>query len=101
VQKQVGANKLTVALIDVDPEYYEGRTDYLPKAKQIMDRLKLDWPNALAQNGFNDVKRAFNASGYGNIVVDAKGIVRGINVHDTELERLVETMLTEKKEDKP
>lgn len=87
---------MTVALIDVDPEYYESKKDYLPKAKSILERLKLEWPNALAENGFNDVKHAFNASGYGNIVVDAKGVVRGINVHGTELERLVADMMSEK-----
>ena len=66
---------------------------HLPQAKKIMDRLKLDWPNAIAPNGFNDTVRAFNLSGYGNVVVDGKGIVRGVNAHGKELERLVEEIM--------
>jgi hypothetical protein len=86
-----------VALIDVDPEYFENQQQYLTQAKRILDKHKLDWPNVLAPNGFNDVVRTFNVSGYGNIVVDASGIVRGINVHGNELERLVEAILGGKK----
>jgi hypothetical protein len=57
----------------------------------------LNWPNALAPNGFTDVVRAFNLSGYGNLVVDAKGIVRAVNCHGKELETLVEEIVEGKK----
>jgi hypothetical protein len=40
-------------------------------------------------------------SGYGNILVDAKGIVRGVNLHGKELERLVKEIVEGKKPDKP
>jgi hypothetical protein len=86
-----------VALIDVDPEYFESQQRYLAQAKKILDKHKLDWPNALAANGFNDMVRTFNISGYGNIVVDAKGIVRGVNLHGEDLERLLEEIVEVKK----
>ena len=87
-----------MALIDVDPEYFESQQRYLAQAKKILDKHKLDWPNALAAHAFNDMVRTFNISGYGNVVVDANGIVRGINVHGNELERLVEAILGGKKQ---
>jgi hypothetical protein len=101
VQQRFGTDKLAVALIDVDTGYFEKPERYLPQAKKILERLKLDWPNAIAPNGFNDTARAFNLSGYGNVVVDAKGIVRGVNVHGKELERVTEAMVEGKKTDRP
>jgi hypothetical protein len=96
VQKRYGADKLAVALLDVDPEYFDKPDQYLPQAKKILEKHRLSWPNALAGNGFNDMVRTFNLSGYGNIVVDRKGIVRGVNVHGAELERLVQRIMKEK-----
>ena len=92
MQQRVGADKLAVVLIDVDPEYFPNPDDYLPQAKKIFEKHKLSWPNALAAKGFNDTMRAFNVSGYGNIVVDAEGMVRGVNVHGEALEELVMEM---------
>jgi hypothetical protein len=97
----VGAEKLAVALLDVDSEYCAKPEDFLPQAKKILKRHKLEWPNAIAPRGFNDTARIFNLSGYGNIVVDGKGIVRGVNVHGKWLEQLVEEMIEGKKPDKP
>ena len=101
MQQRFGADKLPVVLIDVDPEYFKKPEEYLPKAGKILERHKLDWPNAIASNGFNDTVRLFNLSGYGNVVVDAKGIVRGVNIHGKELERLIEATVKGKKADKP
>jgi hypothetical protein len=92
---------LAVVLIDVDPGYGGKPEEYLPQAKKILEKRKLDWPNAIAPNGFNDTVRFFNVSGYGNIVVDAKGIVRGVNLHGEALERMVETIIDGKKAEKP
>ena len=101
MQQRFGADKLSVVLIDVDPGIFEEQQKYLPRAKKIMDGLKLDWPNTMAPRGFHDVVHAFNLSGYENILVDVKGIVRGVNVHGEELERLVEEIMGAKKADKP
>jgi len=100
VQQRHGADKLAVALIDIDAEYFEKPEQYLPQAKSILGKQKLDWPNALAVNGFSETVRTFNLSGYGNIVVDNKGIVRGVNMHGEILERLVERIVTGKNPDK-
>ena len=96
MQQRVGADKLAVVLIDVDPGYFKTPEEYLPKAQKVLERHKLDWPNAIAPKGFGDTVRTFNLSGYGNIVVDAQGIVRGVNVHGAELERLIETIVEAK-----
>jgi hypothetical protein len=101
VQQRVGADKLAVVLIDVDPAYFKTPEDYLPKARKVLERNKLDWPNVIAQNGWADTVRTFNVSGYGNIVVDAGGIVRGRNVHESELERMVEKIMAAKETEKP
>jgi hypothetical protein len=101
VQQRLGEDKLAVVLLDVDAEYFGKPEEYLPKAKKILERQKLTWPNALAPNGFNDPVHAFNFSGYGNIVVDDKGIVRGVNLHGKDLERLIDGIVEGKTADKP
>jgi len=82
-----------VILINVDPGYEMKPEDYLPKSEKIFKKLKLSWPNAIAERGFSDTVQAFNQSGYGNIIVDAKGIVRGVNVHGPDLEKLVKNVV--------
>jgi hypothetical protein len=101
VQQRIGADRLAVVLIDVDPGFFSRPEEYLPRAGKILARHKLDWPNAIAPNGFKDTIHAFNLSGYGNIIVDAKGIVRGMNLRDKDLERLLEEIVEGKKGDKP
>ncbi len=101
MQQRIGADRLVVILIDVDAEYFGKPDQYLPQAEKILRRHKVTWPNALAPRGLHDVVRAFNLSGYGNIVVDAGGIVRGVNVDGQELERLVEKIVATPKVDKP
>lgn len=93
MQQRFGAEKLAVVLIDVDPGYFGKQDQYVPQAKKILERHKLEWPNVIAEKGFNDTVHAFNLSGYGNIVVDGHGIVRGVNSHGKELERLVEEIM--------
>ena len=100
MQQRVGADKLAVVLIDVDPEFSPNQNDFLPQAKQILEKRKLTWPNALAPKGFTDTMRAFNVSGYGNIIIDAEGLVRGVNVHGEALEQLVVEITHAKKASK-
>ena len=97
----MGADKLAVVLLSVDPVIFKKREEYVPRAGKILARRKLDWPNAFAPKGFDDTMRAFNLSAYGNIVVDAKGIVRGVNLRHTDLGRLLEEVVAAKKIGKP
>ena len=90
-----------MVLIDVDPGFFANPEEHLHRARKLLVRLKLDWPNAIVPNGFKDMMRSFNHSGYGNIIVDAKGIVRGVNLHGQDLERLLEEIVEGKKADKP
>ena len=101
MQQRAGAGKLAVVLIDVDPGFFSKSEDYLPQARKILARRKLDWPNAIAPNGFKDTVQAFNLSAYGNVVVDAKGIVQGVNLRGEDLEQLLEKIIEGKKVDKP
>ena len=100
-QQRWGADKLAVVLLDVDPGFFSKPEEYLPRAKKILARHKMVWPNAIAPNGFKDTAHAFNLSAYGNVIVDAKGIVRGVNLRHTDLERLLEEVAAGKKVDKP
>ena len=90
-----------MVLIDVDPGYFKEPEQYLPQARKILTKHKLDWPNVIAAGGFSDTVRTFNLSGYGNIVVDAKGTVRGVNVHGKELEKMVDVIVESKASEKP
>jgi hypothetical protein len=97
VQQRFGADKLPVVLINVDSGYFANQEEFLPQAKKILNKQNVDWPNAITSAGFNDVFHVFNLSGYGNIVVDAKGIVRGVNVAGTALENLIEEIIVSEK----
>jgi len=46
--------------------------------------------------GWTDAVRTLNASGYGNILVDGKGIVRAVNIHGQDLENVVRRVVREK-----
>jgi len=102
VQQRYGADKLVVVLLNVDPDPAYGKDDrYLARTKSIFEKLKIDWPNVFLSGGWNDVMHAFNVGGYGTIVVDARGVVRGTNLHGLALERLVGKLMDETKEEKP
>jgi hypothetical protein len=101
VQSRYGADKLAVVLIDVDPEFFPKEDDHLPQAKKILQKHKLDWPNVMARNGFDDTARAFNLFGYVKMVVDAQGIVRSVSLLGNDLERTVEQIMAKHDEKTP
>ena len=88
MQQRHGPDKFAVVLLSVDPEYFGKDNSYIARASKLFEKQKLNWPNAFLPGGWADVMHTFNLSGYGNIVVDDKGIVRGINVHGEALENL-------------
>ena len=100
MQQRHGADKFAVVLLSVDPEYFGKDDGYITQAKKLFEKHKIDWPNAFLPGGWADVMHTFNLSGYGNIVVDAKGIVRGVNVHGEALESLVRSLTGEKETDR-
>jgi hypothetical protein len=101
VQQRCGTDKLAVVLLDVDPAYFSKPEEYQPRAKKILARHQLDWPNVFAPDGFKDTVHVFNLSGYGNVLVDAKGIVRGVNLRGKDRERLIEEIVEGQQVDKP
>jgi hypothetical protein len=78
-----------VLLLSVDPEYFGKKEQYEPQAERLFKKLDIDWPNVWVSGGWGEMNCTFNADGYGKILVDAKGIVRGINLHGEELARRV------------
>ena len=97
VQQQHGPEKLAVVLVSVDPGYFPESDAYLTTAKKILETQKIDWPSLFMPGGWNDAVHTFNVSGYGMIVVDAEGIVRGVNLRGHHLDKLVAKLLKEKK----
>jgi hypothetical protein len=75
-----------VVLLSVDPGYFGNDKSYLDSASKILKKQKLVWPCAFLPSGWSDTQRVFNLSGYGLVVVDATGIVRGVNLRGHELE---------------
>lgn len=59
------------------------------RALQILKKQKVDWPSAFDPAGWAGVHKAFNSSGYGLVLVDPKGIVRGIGVRADRAEALL------------
>jgi hypothetical protein len=96
VQEAHGKDKLAVLLLSVDPEYFPKDDSYKASADKIYKSKKIDWPNVFLAKGWTDAARLFNAPGYGNILVDGKGIVRGMNLHGKDLENLVRQVVSEK-----
>ena len=94
------AGLLQVVLVDVDPAYGTPAREFLPKAKQILDRVGVAWTNTLAAGGFNETMRLLNVGGYSTIFVDHHGIVRAIGVHGEALEQLVDRDMKEWKEER-
>jgi hypothetical protein len=77
----------------VDPEYFGKKEQYEPQAKKLFTKLDLSWSNVWVGGGWGEMNRTFNADGYGKILVDSKGIVRGINLHGDELARRVREII--------
>ena len=80
----------------MDPEYHDKKEQYEPQAKKLFKKLDLTWPNVWVGGGWGEMNRTFNADGYGTILVDAQGIVRGINLHGDELARRVREITGDK-----
>jgi hypothetical protein len=98
VQEAHGKDRLAVLLLSVDPEYFPNDDSYKAKAREIYATKKVDWPNVFLVKGWSDAVRTFNAPGYGNILVDSRGIVRAVNVHGKDLEKLVRQVVGEKRD---
>jgi hypothetical protein len=93
VQQRHGREKLEVVLLSVDPGYFGKDKSYLDNASKILKKQKVDWPNAFLPGGWSDTQRVFNLSGYGLVLVDSNGIVRGVNLRGGELESAVAAAL--------
>ena len=89
MQQRHGRDKLAVVLLSVDPEYFGDDQPYVDQARKILEKRQIDWPSVFLPGGWSDAGRIFNLSGYGLVLVDAQGIVRGINLRGDDLEKAV------------
>jgi hypothetical protein len=67
------------------------------KSAAIFAKQKITWPSVYDPLGWAGVQRRFNADGYGLILVDAQGIVRGVDLSKRDLKSLLEKTLGKKK----
>jgi hypothetical protein len=89
VLTEVGADKLAVLLLSVDPEYFDKKKEeYEPQAWKLFKKLGITWPNVWVAGGWAEMNRTFNADGYGLTLVDAQGLVRGVDLRGDEFARL-------------
>ena len=89
MQQRHGRDKLAVVLLSVDPEYFGHDPRYIAQAGKILEKHKIAWPSVFLPGGWSDAGRVFNLSGYGLVLVDAQGIVRGVNLRGDDLEKAV------------
>ena len=78
-----------MVLIDVDRGYGTADEQFVPAARRILDAHQLDWPNVIAEQGFETTKRRFNLDGYSKVLVDWRGIVRAVDLRGEEFEAAV------------
>ena len=89
MQQRQGRDKLAVVLLSVDAEYFGHDRRYVDEARKILEKRKIDWPSVFLPGGWSDAGRVFNLSGYTLVLVDAQGIVRGVNLRGDDLEKAV------------
>ncbi len=58
-------------------------------AQGIFKKFNLEWKNVFEPDGWNGVMRNFNSSGYGQILIDPKGIVLGAGLNARDMEALL------------
>ena len=54
-----------------------------------MHKQHVDFPNVLLPHGFDDSQKRFNVDGYGLTLIGPDGIVRGVDIRVSEVERLL------------
>lgn len=81
-----------MVLLSIDAGFFGSDNRYLSQAKKILETHRLTWPSIFLPGGWNDAVRLFNVHGYTKVVLDGQGIVRGLNQHGAELERLLKQL---------
>lgn len=84
-------------LISVDTAYGKNLSRAKKLAESIYKRHKISWPNVWLDDGWSEAMRRFNLGGYGLTLVGPDGIVRGLDVHDRDLDRLLKPMFKDAK----
>ena len=89
LQEKYGKDKLAVLLLSVDKEYTFGEKEPVNEDNEVLKKQGVDWPNVMLPKGFNDTQRLFNVDGYGSMLIDPGGIVRGVDIRAEEVEQLI------------
>ena len=86
-------NKLQVVGLSVDMGYGSDAATARKSCGTIMAKNNVSWPNVFDPKGFDGVMRNFNISGYGLVLVDPIGIVRGIDIRVAQANLLLDKIL--------
>ena len=90
IQEREGKDKLQVLLLSVDAGYGISVKEAAEKDANVLKKHGVgDWPNVIVPNGFKDTIRQFNLDGYGLTLIDPEGIVRGIDIREDSVMRLL------------
>jgi len=89
IEEKLGKNKLQVLLLSVDLGYGRDAEGAAQSDLKTLQKQDVNWPNVLLPHGFEDCQRTFNLDGYGLTLVGPDGIVRGVDVHPSEVARLL------------
>jgi hypothetical protein len=88
IQQKLGKDKFQVLLLSVDYDYSSEGNNAADEDNKRLKKQGVDWPNVIVPHGFDTVQRLFNFDGYGLILVDPNGNVKGINMVPDQLNRL-------------
>ena len=85
---------MAVLLLSVDASY--GFPGHEEKNKTLLAAHGLAWPNVLVPGGWTELEKTLNVSGYGLVLVDQDGLVRGVDLRKSELIELVGDLYAKK-----
>lgn len=94
IQKQVGKDRLQVIMVsvDADPDYFGDTPQTRQSVKSLLAQHGVTWPSVVELGGWAGVFNRFNLSGYGLSLVGPDGIVRGVDIHADDLDRLLKRL---------
>lgn len=99
--KEKFGGQFEVLLISVDWSYNRNLSKTEKTAESILKKTKVTSRNVFDPAGWAGVGRTFNAGGYGLILVDSDGIVRGANIRAEEARKLLRKILKPTATSKP
>lgn len=89
IQNKLGKDKFEVLLLSVDAERNFCGENPADADRKSLKEVGVDWENVLVPGGFETLLRRYNLDGYGLVLIDPNGIVRGVNLRADEVKKLI------------